>query len=590
MTVSEAKAPDDNLVIDIRDLSKRFAGEAGEVVALDGIHARMHKHTVTGLIGPDASGKTTLMRIVAGLMLPDAGSVAVLGEDVVSEPASVQTGLSYMPQRFGLYEDLTVRENLDLYADLHGLPEADRSERYDELLSMTGLERFVGRLSGKLSGGMKQKLGVACALVRAPELLLLDEPTVGVDPVSRQELWEIIKRFTTEKGTSVLISTSYLDEAERCDEAIILHAGRLLGQAPPVEFNHRVDGRVFMVKSARFSRRSLERQLRRLPAVMDAVLEGDGVRVLTFDRSGSAALPESIADTNGVQAVLPRFEDAFIDLVAEGRQVIPITETTQPDPVESSASGQVVIEVRDARRMFGDFCAVDDVNFTVHRGEIFGLLGANGAGKTTTFRMLCGLLPASSGTLQVAGYDLRRAATDARSRIGYMAQKFSLYRELTVAQNLNFISQAYGLGGQHRLKRIDWVIESFDLKRYLPVSAGLLPLGYQQRLALAAALMHEPDILFLDEPTSGVDPIARREFWTRVNGLAENGVTVLVTTHFMEEAEYCDRLAIMADGRILSEGSPSELKTAQTAPGAMQPSLEQAFIRLIQANRESVSE
>jgi len=574
--------------VDIRGLTRRFSDKARTTVALDGITARVRTGTVTGLIGPDGAGKTTLMRMIAGLMLPDAGEIRVLGLDVLREPARVQAGLSYMPQRFGLYEDLSVMENLNLYADLQGLQAADRSARYDELLKMTGLSRFTGRLAGKLSGGMKQKLGVACALVRAPRLLLLDEPTVGVDPVSRQELWIIVKRFASESGTTVLISTAYLDEAERCDEVILLRNGHGLGQDTPANFSRPLQGRTFMVKSGHYRRRQLEQRLRDMPNIIDAVIQGPKVRVVAREGIGPADLAPGIGDLQ-IESVPPRFEDAFVALVAEPIEVpaaeIPAPEIGQPAP-ESRSDGDPVILVREARRMFGDFCAVDDISFTVARGEIFGLLGANGAGKTTTFRMLCGLLPASAGTLHVAGYDLRKAAAPARARIGYMAQKFSLYQDLTVTQNLNFISRAYGLRGAYREKRIDWAVSAFDLGGFLAESSGRLPLGFKQRLSLAAALMHEPDILFLDEPTSGVDPLARREFWARVNALSENGVTVLVTTHFMEEAEYCDHLAIMADGQILTEGTPAAIKAQQSAGGAPELTMEEAFIALIESHQE----
>jgi len=571
--------------IDIHGLSKRFPDKVRTTVALDGITARVRTGTVTGLIGPDGAGKTTLMRMIAGLMLPDAGEIRVLGRDVLQEPALVQAGLSYMPQRFGLYEDLSVMENLNLYADLQGLQAADRSSRYDELLKMTGLTRFTGRLAGKLSGGMKQKLGVACALVRAPRLLLLDEPTVGVDPVSRQELWIIIKRFASESGTTVLISTAYLDEAERCDEVILLRNGIGLGQDTPANFSHPLKGRTFMVTSGHYRRRQLEQRLRGESNIVDAVIQGPKVRVVAREGVGPTGLVSDIDDLQ-IESVPPRFEDAFVARLAESIEASAPEPVIEPPGAGGRPDGEPVILVRKARRMFGDFCAVDDISFTVGRGEIFGLLGANGAGKTTTFRMLCGLLPASAGTLQVAGFDLRKAAAPARARIGYMAQKFSLYQDLTVTQNLNFISRAYGLRGAYREQRIHWAITAFDLGNFLTESTGQLPLGFKQRLSLAAALMHEPDILFLDEPTSGVDPLARREFWSRVNALSENGVTVLVTTHFMEEAEYCDHLAIMADGQILIEDTPAAIKAQQSTGGAPELTMEEAFITLIQSHQE----
>jgi ABC-2 type transport system ATP-binding protein len=522
-------------------------------------------------------------------MLPDAGEVRVLGHNMLRNPDRAQVGLSYMPQRFGLYEELSVAENLDLYADLHGLQRQHRSARYADLLEMTGLTRFTERLAGRLSGGMKQKLGIACALVHAPRLLLLDEPTVGVDPVSRQELWGIVKRFVEESGTTVLISTAYLDEADRCDEVIVLREGKSLGQEEPAFFREAVKDRTFAVASMRVQRNQLERQLRKVPGVVDAIVHGESVRVVLQREIDPAVLEAEVEDIR-MEPVPPRFEDAFMDLVAQYQSEVSDSDGSS-DPATFTFDAQhtdaEVIQVRDARRMFGEFCAVDNVSFAVSAGQIFGLLGANGAGKTTIFRMLCGLLPATSGTLRVAGYDLRTASARARAEIGYMAQKFSLYRDLTVAQNLAFISRAYGLRGAARLRQIQWAVESFGLGRFLDESSGQLPLGFQQRLSLAAALMHEPDVLFLDEPTSGLDPTARREFWARVSRLAEGGVTVLVTTHFMEETEYCDRLAIMADGRFLTEGTPAEIKARYAQRDSEEPTMDQAFINLIQAYRRA---
>jgi len=582
-----ARPQGDAPAVELRGVSRRFTGGARPVVALAGIDAQVRAGRITGLIGPDAAGKTTLLRIIAGLLQADAGCITVFGRDVGREALAVQAELSYMPQRFGLYEDLSVQENLDLYADLRDLQPQERPARYAELLAMTGLRPFTGRLAGRLSGGMKQKLGVACALVRAPRLLLLDEPTVGVDPVSRQELWEIIQRFAAEAGTTVLISTSYLDEAERCDEVILLRDGHCLGQGRAAAFSDRLRGRTFLVTATGRRRRELQQALRGHPGVLDAVVQGRGVRILT-DAGAGTGEPPPLGEELQVEPVPPRFEDAFIDIVTglQAQATGPGFGAAGAAPpaavADRTATDEVVIEVNQARRMFGQFCAVRDISFSVTRGEIFGLLGANGAGKTTTFRMLCGLLPASSGSLRVAGRDLRTAAASARERLGYMAQKFSLYRDLSVIQNLSFLASAYGLQGRRRRERLAWALDSFQLRPYRRQTAGLLPLGFQQRLSLAAALLHEPDILFLDEPTSGVDPLARREFWWRISALARQGVTVLVTTHYMEEAEYCDRLAIMADGRILAIGSPAEIKQSAADAGGGEATMEAAFIALVQ--------
>jgi len=491
-----------------------------------------------------------------------------------------------MPQRFGLYEDLSVQENMDLYADLQGVPQGDRPARYAELTRMTGLAPFTRRLAGALSGGMKQKLGLACTLVRAPRLLLLDEPTVGVDPVSRRELWSIVYRLVEKEGMTVLLSTAYLDEAERCQEVILLHQGKVLGQGDPKGLSQDMKGRSYQVTATAVNKRSLQERLVRVPGIMDAIIHGEGVRVVT--ERAEAPLKEAILpDLAGARIVPvdPRFEDHFMMVLKQGTSVFPSVPDKGRGMADPAGSGDVIV-VKDVKRRFGNFYAVRGISFTVQHGEVFGLLGANGAGKSTTFRMLCGLLPASEGTLTVAGNDLRRAAARARGRIGYMAQRFSLYSNLSVIENLRFFSSAYGLRGSRKRARIAWALEEFEMESFAEAKSGDLPLGYKQRMALAAALMHEPEILFLDEPTSGVDPLARREFWHRINSLAEGGVTVLVTTHFMEEAEYCDRLVIMAEGEILAQGTPAEMKRPFRSSFLPEPTMEDAFIALIEARRE----
>ena len=569
-------------------VSKTFVAGGMPVKALDGVDIQTQPGRVTGLIGPDGAGKTTLMRLAAGLLVPDTGSIKVLGIDVVRQPLTVQSSVGYMPQRFGLYEDLSVQENLDLYADLQGVPKGDRSARYRELMHMTGLAPFTRRLAGRLSGGMKQKLGLACTLVRPPRLLLLDEPTVGVDPVSRRELWAIVYRQVRDGGMSVLLSTAYLDEAERCDEVILIHQGKWLGQGTPASFSEPMRGRSFHVSAASISKRMLQGRLSAVPGIIDAIIEGEQVRVVTA-QTGMPTLPEALAGNESLitAPAEPIFEDAFIAAL-KGEQV----PATQPvadisaHPVTSTADDHAVIQVQNLQRRFGDFYAVKGVSFSVQRGEIFGLLGANGAGKSTTFRMLCGLLPVSAGEVQVAGLDLRHAAARARGRLGYMAQRFSLYVDLTVLQNLRFFASAYGLSRARARQRIAWALEAFELADYADAASGDLPLGYKQRLAMAAALMHEPEILFLDEPTSGVDPLARREFWQRINALAESGVTVLVTTHFMDEANYCDRLVIMAEGEVLAEGTPADMRARFRSAQTPDPTMEDAFIGLIEAHEK----
>jgi ABC-2 type transport system ATP-binding protein len=411
-----------------------------------------------------------------------------------------------------------------------------------------------------------------------------------VDPVSRRELWAIVDELVNNEGTSVLVSTAYLDEAERCAEVILLHNGRLLSQGKPSEFGRRHHGRVFLVKTPGKGKRDIQERLSEAPGVVDAVIQGDAVRVVT-EESADLDPKTLLGGWKGlrVEGAAPRFEDSYVSLLKaeEKSKVAGNGSRLYADLRVKRHRGEgPVITVDKLERRFGDFSAVKNVSFEVGAGEVFGLLGANGAGKTTTFRMLCGLLPASGGRLSVAGRDLRRAAASARERIGYMSQKFSLYGNLSVMENLEFFSSAYGLRGTIRRQRIGWAVRTFDLESLTDAASGELPLGYKQRLALAAALMHEPDILFLDEPTSGVDPMARREFWRHINALARGGVTVLVTTHFMEEAEYCDRTAIMSEGKILALGSPREIKRqAVDAEGTGAATMEDAFIRLIQGER-----
>jgi len=569
-------------VLELAGVAKTFRAGRRETRALRGVSLSMGPGLVMGLVGPDGAGKTTLMRLAAGLLAPDAGRITVLGLDATHESLAVQASLGYMPQRFGLYEDLSVQENLDLYADLQGVPRAERPARYDELMRMTGLAPFTARLAGRLSGGMKQKLGLACTLVRAPQLLLLDEPTVGVDPVSRRELWQIVYRLVKSEGMSVLLSTAYLDEAERCDRVLLLHEGEPLEEGEPAALSAPMRGRCFLARGAGAGRRALQEAAMRAPGVIDALIQGADVRLVT---EAGAAPP--VLEGARVEPAAPRFEDAFVALLRKRRAST--AEQAGDDSLlkrEVPQGKEVVIEVRGAQRRFGDFFAVKDVSFEVRRGEIFGLLGANGAGKSTTFRMLCGLLPASAGSLRVAGIDLRHGAAAARARIGYMSQKFSLYGNLSVRQNVEFFAGAYGLAGARRADRTAWALDAFDLAEAADSTSADLALGYKQRLAMACALMHEPEILFLDEPTSGVDPLARREFWRRIDALAHVGVTVLVTTHFMEEAEYCDRLAIMAAGEILATGEPADIKARARSEGAPEPTMEEAFIRLIEAAAE----
>ena len=578
-------------VIEGRGLCKSFSGPANEIVrAVDEVSICARTGALTALVGPDGAGKTTLIRMIAGLMVADQGELTVLGLDPGRDPQTLQNRIGYMPQKFGLYEDLSVQENLDLYADMHGVSAEDRRKRYPELMEMTALGPFTRRLAGKLSGGMKQKLGLACALVKSPDLLLLDEPTVGVDPLSRRELWDIINRLAREHDVPVLLSTSYLDEAAHCDHVLVLHAGKVLFEGPPGEVAKLAEGRTFSVQAQTGEpARELQARLLDEAEVLDAAPEAGMARVIRRqgvqggDIAGRAASPSPA-----------RFEDGFMILLqpeAEGEAAAKglLADMKLEHPPARGGDGPV-IEVRDLVKRFGDFVAVDQVSFEVRRGEIFGLLGPNGAGKTTTFRMLCGLINPTGGTLKIAGTDLKRSPASGRQKIGYVAQKFSLYAQLSVAENLDFFASAYGLHGARRRQRIDWAMAQFELSPVSHQLGGQLPGGYKQRLATAAALLHEPDILFLDEATSGADPLARREFWRRITALAAQGVTVIVTTHFMVEAEYCDRIAILDSGRVLAQGTPAEIRARAVTRSNKEPSMEDAFIAVIEASRRDGAE
>ena len=571
---SAASAESD--AVEITALDKRF----GQVQALRALDARIRYGRLTGLVGPDGAGKTTLMRILTGLLEPTSGKAVVAGFDTVADNDAIHVVTGYMPQRFGLYEDLSVMENMRLYARLRGMDAKRNAALFAELLEFTRLEPFTERLAGKLSGGMKQKLGLACALMARPRVLLLDEPGVGVDPVSRQDLWRMVQALTDE-GMAVVWSTAYLDEAERCESVLLLNEGQLLFDGPPQELTAQLEGRSFRLENVGAERRAVLTEVLDLASVSDGVIQGAGVRVVLREGADAGQL-QALSDQAQVRlAQVPaRFEDAFIDLLGGGPGGTSTLAERLP-PVELGSD--VAVSCRNLTKRFGAFTATDSVSFEVKKGEIFGLLGPNGAGKSTTFKMLCGLLKPSAGEAQVVGLDLRRATGAVKGRLGYMAQKFSLYGLLSVRQNLEFSAGVYGLDAATRRARIAEMIETFDLGGWLDVAPDSLPLGHKQRLALACALMHHPPVLFLDEPTSGVDPITRREFWTHINGLARKGVTIMVTTHFMDEAEYCDRVAMLYRARLIALDTPDALKRAAITPERPDPTMEDAFIQLVES-------
>jgi ABC-type multidrug transport system ATPase subunit len=497
-------------LIEIRGLTKQF--DPKRPPALNQITSQIPQGKIVGIVGPDGAGKTTFIRILAALLLPSSGTVFIDGLDTTTDKEKLHEIIGYMPQQFGLYEDLTVLENMNLYADLQGLPKEKIKLEFERLFSFSGLAPFKDRLAKNLSGGMKQKLGLIATLMRKPKLLLLDEPTVGVDPLSRRELWKMVSSLQQE-GISVIWSTSYLDEAEKCAEVLLLDQGKLLYQGDPK----------------------------------------------TFGQTGSS------------------FEDAYIDRLGGN----PMKQSPFSDlkPLEKDPN-QWSIEASGLTKKFGNFVAVNHVDFKVKPGEIFGLLGPNGAGKSTTFKMLCGLLQPTLGQCQVEGISFQSASSQARGRIGYMSQKFSLYGNMTVLQNLQFFSGIYPVEKNRVKEMIDKMVAIFDFKPYLNTPSATLPIGFQRRLSLACAIMHEPAVLFLDEPTSGVDPVTRREFWSHINALVQKGITVMVTTHFMDEAELCDRLALMNNGQIMMTGTPVELKQKAASETCPYPTLEDAFIIL----------
>lgn len=570
-------------IVQIEHVEKRF--QTGQP-ALQDISAEFASGQVAGLVGPDGAGKTTLMRLLAGLLVPTSGQVRVNQLDPVHDSSRLKEFIGYMPQRFGLYEDLSVQENLDLHADLRGVTGSDRQHSLERLLKLTDLHRFTSRLAGRLSGGMKQKLGLACALLGRPRLLLLDEPGVGVDPISRRELWRMVHELVKE-GLTVVWSTAYLDEAELCGRVLLLNEGKLLFCGDPSELTARMRNRCLQLRNVSDNKRQILKQALRREEILDGVIQGHHVRlVLKAGKTPPAVQQLGAKEGTELAQVPPRFEDAFMDVLGGG----PGGDSALAQRLPAvSGNHDIVVQAVNLTKRFGSFSAADQINFSVRRGEIFGLLGPNGAGKSTTFRMMCGLLKPTSGTARVMGLDLQRSASEARQRLGYMAQKFSLYGNLTVKQNLEFFSGVYGLRGREREQRVATMVEVFKLAPFLQTTPDTLPLGFKQRLALACAVMHAPGLLFLDEPTSGVDPVTRREFWSHINGLVEKGVTVMVTTHFMDEAEYCDRVALVFRGKIIAAGSPDQLKAQAGEDATHEPSMEEAFIKLVQAETEEAS-
>ncbi len=498
--------------IEANGLSKSY----GKVQALQDVTFSVARGEVFGLIGPDGAGKTTLFRILCTLLLADKGSAMVDGFDVVADMKEIRRRVGYMPGKFSLYQDLTVRENLEFFAKLFG---TTVDEGYDSIRAIySQIERFADRKAGALSGGMKQKLALSCALVHQPSVLFLDEPTTGVDPVSRKEFWEMLATLK-ERNITIVASTPYLDEVRQCERVAFLSEGRVMGIDTP-----------------------------------DAVLE--------------------------------QYKDIFNPPPISSPQV---EKTAASDDVADQSSphgdtgGTLVIEVEHLVKAFGSFHAVDDISFSVKKGEIFGFLGANGAGKSTAMHMLTGLNQPTSGKGRVAGFDIRTEYEQIKRHIGYMSQRFSLYEDLTVAENIRLFAGIYGMNDADIQKKTGELLKKLKFEDHKNDLVGSLPLGWKQKLAFSVSIFHEPDIVFLDEPTGGVDPATRRQFWELIYDAAQRGITVFVTTHYMDEAEYCDRISIMVDGKIKAMGTPDELKQQ-----FHQPDMDSVFTYLArQATRSS---
>ncbi len=562
----------DGAAISARGLTRRFR----DLVAVDQLTLEVPRGALFGLVGPDGAGKTTTLRMLSGVLPPTAGDALVAGVSVARDPEGVKQHIAYMSQRFGLYHDLTVRENIEFYADLYAVPKAERPKRLERLYRFSNLGAFEHRLAGQLSGGMKQKLSLCCALVHHPEILLLDEPTFGVDPISRRDLWLILHEMVAE-GITVFVTTAYMDEAERCDQVALLHRGRIVALDTPQALMRSYSGEMLSVHVT--DRRAAARVLAGVAAVRRAALFGDTIHVTLGSRErdwpgAAAALAQAgieVLETVDVQASL---EDVFIDRVGKEKDGLGASGFgSRPDDLQSQPAKRPIpmmtscaVEVQDLTKKFGDFTAVDRVTFAVEPGEIFGFLGPNGAGKTTTIRMLTGLLQPTAGEACVAGYDVVAEPEAVKQRIGYMSQLFSLYGDLTVDENIAFFAGLYGVRGARLEARRAWVLEMAGLEDHDDQLTGELSLGWKQRLALGCAVLHEPPILFLDEPTSGVDPISRRNFWELIYSLADGGTTVLVSTHYMEEAEYCHRLALMNRGRLIALDTPANVKGLMQEP------------------------
>jgi ABC-2 type transport system ATP-binding protein len=547
--------------IDVRGLSKCY----GKLDAVRGITFGVNAGEMFGLIGPDGAGKTSTFQILAGVMEATAGTAIILGRP--ARDMRSQTG--YLTQDFSLYPDLTVAENIRYSGDLRLIPPDEIADRSLQYLKMFDMDRFADRLAGQLSGGMKQKLALVCALVPQPKVLLLDEPTTGVDPVSRREFWDALAHLTTE-GLTILVATPYMDEAERCHRIAFMHLGEILEIGTPAELCASLGAKRIELRTAdlRKAESLLSEESGPDKDIIDVERFGDRLDLLVRDPDKEQKWITEKLKGAGLSIDEMRVDEPTLDniFVAKLRALREKTDTSEFPAKQDHGSlrGQVAVGAKNLVKEFKSFTAVKNVSLEIRNGEVYGLLGANGAGKTTTIRMLCGLLDLTSGTMELGGRGGNLRTEAVRKRIGYMSQKFSLYEDLTVRENLDFFSGVYGVPDQDREEKIRWVLSFSGLNGKENQITGSLPGGWKQRVAFGAAIMHEPDILFLDEPTSGVDPLARRAFWTMINRLADGGAAILVTTHYLEEAEQCNRLGMMVAGELVAEGTPSGIKSQQS--------------------------
>jgi ABC-2 type transport system ATP-binding protein len=547
--------------IDVRGLTKRY----GAVEAIRGISFDVRRNEIFGLIGPDGAGKTSTFQILAGVMEATSGAANIFGRP--AREMRSQTG--YLTQTFSLYLDLTVAENIRYSGDLRRIPPDEIEDRGQKYLQMFDMDRFKDRLAGQLSGGMKQKLALVCALVPQPHVLLLDEPTTGVDPVSRREFWDVLAHLAAE-GLTILVATPYLDEAERCHRIALVHQGEIHQIGTPVEVRASLGAKRLELRTAdlRKTERLLSEEAGPDKEIIDVQRFGDRLDLLVRDPDKDRQMVYEKVRSAGVSVDEIRVDEATLEntfvakLRALGQKAEAVEFPARHD--HSNLHGQVAIGAKDLVKEFGAFTAVKNVSLQIRNGEVFGLLGANGAGKTTTIKMLCGLLDATHGTIELAGTAGNLRSERVRQRIGYMSQKFSLYDDMTIRENLEFFSGVYGVPEHEREEKIRWVLSFSGLQGKQDQITGSLPGGWKQRVAFGAAIMHEPDILFLDEPTSGVDPLARRAFWRMINRLADSGAAILVTTHYLEEAEQCNRLGMMVAGELVAEGTPTGIKARQS--------------------------